>query len=82
VRIQRTNTILLPDDTDLRATLDAFQRVQQALSPICFNDGKPLPALALYRTAYRGVAGTLSSQVTIREFAARDQIRGRRGCER
>jgi hypothetical protein len=30
--IKRSVTILLPDDADLRETVAAFQRVQQALS--------------------------------------------------
>jgi len=32
--VQRTVTILLPDDQALRETLDAFRAVQQRLSPI------------------------------------------------
>jgi IS605 OrfB family transposase len=64
VRIQRTITILLPDDPDLRATLDAFQQVQQAVSPVCFHDGKPLGALALQRAVYHAVKGSVSAQMT------------------
>ena len=56
--------ILLPDDADLRATVAAFQRVQQELSASCFNDGQPLSALASHRKQYRNVAGTLNSQMT------------------
>jgi IS605 OrfB family transposase len=62
--ITRTMTILLPDDHDLRATVTAFQRVQQALSAPCYNDGKPLGALALHRALYTQVMGTLNSQMT------------------
>ncbi len=65
MEMQRTATILLPDDTDLRATVAAFQRVQQALSGTCFNDGMPLGALDLQRAAYHGVKGTLNAQMTI-----------------
>jgi hypothetical protein len=64
VRIQRTITILLAYDADLRATLDAFQQVQQVLSPLCFHDGKPLGALALQRVAYHTVKGSVSAQMT------------------
>lgn len=62
--IKRSITILLPDDSDLRATVAAFQRVQQDLSVLCFHDGKPLGALALHRAMYARVAGTLNSQMT------------------
>ena len=63
--MQRTVTILLPDDDDLRATVIAFQRVQHALSVPCFNDGEPLGALALQRACYHAVKGTLNAQMTI-----------------
>jgi IS605 OrfB family transposase len=65
VETQRTVTITLPDDPDLRATLDAFQRVQQRVSPVAFNDGQPLKAVPLQRTCYHEVKGTLNSQMTI-----------------
>lgn len=64
VRIQRTITVLLADDPDLRATLAASQQVQQQLSPVCYNNGKPLGTLALHHVAYRTVAGLLNSQMT------------------
>lgn len=63
--IQRTVTILLPDDTALRDTLAAFHRVQQTLSPLCFNAGKPLGAFALQRAHYHAVKGVLNAQMTI-----------------
>jgi len=62
--IKRSVTILLPDDGDLRATMAAFHRVQQDLSEACYNDGKPLSAIALHRAMYAQVAGTLNSQMT------------------
>lgn len=65
MQIQRTLTILLPDDPDIRATLDAFQRVQQELAEPGYNDGRPLGALALQRASYHTVKGTLNSQMTI-----------------
>src|SRR5579883_2565279 len=64
MNITRTITILLPLDGDVRATLLAFQQVQQQLSPVCYNNGSPLGALALHRACYRDVAGTVSSQLT------------------
>ncbi len=65
MRIQRTITILIENDPDLRDTLVAFCKVQQALSAPCYNDGKPLGALALQRKVYHQVKGTLSAQMTI-----------------
>jgi putative transposase len=65
MEIQRTITILLPDDADLRATLSAFCSVQNAVSEVAFNGGKPLRAVELQRVVYAGVKGTLSSQMTI-----------------
>src|SRR6266508_2879658 len=65
VDIQRTLTILLPDDADLRRTLDAFRSVQQEVSTACFNDGAPLTAVPLQRAVYHRVKGTLNSQMTI-----------------
>ncbi|MDP9310784.1 MAG: transposase [Chloroflexota bacterium] len=65
MEVQRTITIVLPDDADLRATLTVFQQVQQQLSPICYNAGNPLSALDLQRRAYHDLKGTLNSQMTI-----------------
>ncbi len=62
--IKRSVTILLPDDSDLRATVAAFQRVQQDLSETAYNSGKPLSALALHHAMYAQVVGTLNSQMT------------------
>src|SRR5688500_10605589 len=62
--IQRTITILIADDPDLRATLAAFQGIQQGISAACYNDGKSLSALALHRAVYEDVKGTISSQMT------------------
>ncbi len=64
MEIKRCVTILLPDDADLHATVAAFQRVQQDLSEPCYNDGKPLSALALHHAMYRRVVGPLNSQMT------------------
>jgi putative transposase len=62
--VQRTIPILIADDPDLRATLTGFQGIQQRISPACYNDGKPLSALALHRAVYEDVKGTISSQMT------------------
>jgi putative transposase len=63
--MQRCVTIVLPDDSDLRATVAAFQQVQQELSEPCFNQGRPLGALALQRARYSAAKGTLNAQMTI-----------------
>jgi putative transposase len=63
--IQRTITIVIAPDRDLEHTLDAFRDVQQSLSEPCYNDGKPLKALALQRACYHTVKGTLNAQMTI-----------------
>src|SRR5437870_4401329 len=65
VDIQRTVTIILADDTDLRATLVAFHAVQQQVSPVCFNGGDLLRAVPLQRACYETAKGTLNSQMTI-----------------
>jgi IS605 OrfB family transposase len=62
--VQRTIPIRIADDPDLRATLVGFQGVQQRISAVCYNDGKPLSALALHRAVYEDVKGTISSQMT------------------
>src|SRR5690242_1551472 len=62
--IKRSVTILLPDDADLRETVAAFQRVQQALSETAYNAGKPLSAIVLHHLMYAHVVGTLNSQMT------------------
>src|SRR6266702_8404374 len=63
--IQRTITIIIEPDKDLERTLEAFREVQQALSEPCYNEGKPLGALALQRLMYHEVKGSLSAQMTI-----------------
>jgi putative transposase len=63
--IQRTITIIIEPDNHLEQTLTAFQAVQQTLSEPCYNDGKPLSALALQRLMYHSVKGTLLAQMTI-----------------
>jgi putative transposase len=65
VEIQRTITIVLPNDADLRTTLGVFCSLQNAVSEVAFNGGKPLRAVELQRVVYEWVKGTLSSQMTI-----------------
>ena len=65
MEIQRALTILLPDDSDIRQTVLAFQHVQQELSAPCYNAGHPLGPLALQRQCYHQVKGMLNAQMTI-----------------
>lgn len=62
--VQRTLTIRIADDPDLRATLTRFQGVQRRISAACYDDGTPLSALALHRAVYEDVKGAISSQMT------------------
>jgi hypothetical protein len=64
MHLQRTITICIADDPDLRATLTGFQSIQQRISEACYNDGTPLSALALHRAVYQQVKGAISSQMT------------------
>ena len=45
--VKRTIPILIEQDHDLKATLSAFKQVCNALSPICWNGGKPLSTRSL-----------------------------------
>jgi IS605 OrfB family transposase len=62
--IKRTIPILIEHDHDLRATLHAFQQVCNALSPVCWNSGKPFSARSLQKRAYHQVKGIVSAQMT------------------
>jgi len=62
---QRTITIVIEPDKDLEHTLEVFREVQHTLSEPCYNEGKPLGALALQRLMYHEVKGSLSAQMTI-----------------
>lgn len=62
---QRSLTLLLPDDEDIRRTVLAFQQVQQELSAPCYHHGQPLGPLSLQRECYHQVKGTLNAQMTI-----------------
>ena len=68
MQVQRTITICLPEDSDLRNTLTAFVTMQQSISELAFNEGKPLSAIELHRACYQNIKGTLNSQMTITVF--------------
>ena len=70
MEVQRTVTIIIEPDPDLRQTLEVFRKVQADLSPIAFNNGKPLGPIALHRAAYHKVKGRLNSQMTISAIRA------------
>src|SRR2546423_11143888 len=63
--VQRAVTIILPDGPDLRATVQAFQSIQQEASPLCFNDGEPLRAVPLQHACYHALKGQVLAQMTI-----------------
>jgi IS605 OrfB family transposase len=63
--IQRTVTIVIEPDPDLRQTLTVFREVQAACSPVAFNDGRPLGPIALQKRVYHAVKGRLNRQMTI-----------------
>jgi putative transposase len=65
MQIRRTITILIDPDAALRHTLTVFQEVCQWLSPIAFNEGKPLRATVLQRRCYHDIKGRLNAQMTI-----------------
>jgi len=62
--VKRTIPILIEHDQDLKATLYAFQKVCNTLSPICWNGGKPFSARSLQKHAYHQVKGIVSVQMT------------------
>jgi putative transposase len=64
MKIKRTITMLIENDSDLRDTLVAVASIKQTLSPVCFNNGKPLNAFKLQDKIYQQVKGTLNSQMT------------------
>lgn len=61
--VKRTIRLAIQWDEDLRETLCAFQRLCNTLSPICWNDGKPLSFFSLHKKAYHEVKGSLRSRL-------------------
>lgn len=64
MKIKRTITIVIEQDSDLRNTIAEFNKVQQRISPTCFNDAKPMSALSLHKECYKNVRGIINSQLT------------------
>ena len=62
--VERTAQIVIDWDDDLAETLKVFTDIQNEISPICFNGGKPLSALALHKKVYHSVKGRLNAQMT------------------
>ncbi|HLK60656.1 MAG TPA: transposase [Chthonomonadaceae bacterium] len=48
----------------MRQILEDYTAVQQRLSPVCYNNGKPLPAIRLQEAIYHNVKGIVSAQMT------------------
>ncbi len=61
---QRTIQIVIENDPDLKATLSAFRQVCPALSPIRWNNGKPIGLRKLHDLAYQQIKGIVRSQMT------------------
>ncbi len=61
---KRTVEIVIEHDADLKATLSAFQKVCNLLSPIGWNNGKPKSRRALHDAAYHKVKGIIKAQMT------------------
>ena len=64
MEVQRTAQIIIEPDSDLETTLQTFASVANSISPVAWNDGKPLKALALHKAVYYSAKGKLSSQLT------------------
>lgn len=62
--VERTAQIVIEWDDDLAKTLRTFTEVQNEISPVCFNNGKPLSALTLHKRVYHKVKGKLNAQMT------------------
>ena len=63
MQVQRSIPILIDADADLMALVSEFNRLQNAISPVCFNNGKPMRALELHKAVYHQVPSTLGSQM-------------------
>jgi len=65
MQVQRTAQIVIEPDEDVKATLNAFRDICNQVSPVCWNDGKPITKpLPLHKATYPSVKGRLSSQLT------------------
>ena len=58
---QRTAQIVIEPDDDLKATLEVFTDIANQISPVGWNNGKPLKALDLHKATYHSVKGKLSA---------------------
>ena len=62
--VERTAQIVIDWDDDLAETLKVFTDIQNEISSVCFNGGKPLSALALHKKVYHSAKGRLNAQMT------------------
>jgi putative transposase len=77
--VQRTVSIRLEDDKDLRATLESYRIIQQTVSDIAAKSGKGSSALDLHKRTYAKVRGPLKAQLictAIRSVSAAYAQRG------
>ena len=63
MQVQRTIPIIVKEDEDLMAVVSEYNRFQQAISEIAYNNGKPLAAVPLHKVVYYVVPSTLQSQL-------------------
>ena len=64
MQVERTAQIVIEPDEDLKRTLEVFIDVMNDVSPVCFNDGKPLKAIDLHKKVYHSIKGKLNAQMT------------------
>lgn len=65
MQVLRSIPIVVEDDPDLRATLQAFTAVKNLASPYAFNEGKPvLNAIRLQRACYDQIKGRVNATMT------------------
>ena len=61
--MQRTISIRLEDDGDLRATLESYRIIQQSVSDIAASTGTGSSAIDLHKRSYARVRGPLKAQL-------------------
>ena len=61
--MQRTISLAIEDDSDLRATLESYRIIQQSVSDIAAKSNKASSALDLHRKTYSKVRGPLKAQL-------------------
>jgi len=63
MQIQRTIPLVVQTDEDLTTLVAEYNRFQQAISEIAYNDGRPMAAVPLHKAVYYAMPSTLQSQM-------------------